>query len=245
MCRHVAWIGGRTTLSAVLLEPQWSLRRQSYEPRHQTFGRVNADGFGVGFYAAERTEPALYRNARPIWADESFASIAEVTHSTCILASVRSATPPNPVEESGCQPFMSGRWLFTHNGSLNNYPDPVRAQMLEKISPKRSSQIKGASDSEVIFALVLDLLDAGACGGQALRKMLAAVRTVTPARLNCVLTDGQSVWATESGDTLFVRRDAEGVLVASEPSDDDSSWQRIESEQLVTATATTIDVEHI
>lgn len=235
MCRHIAYTGPPTTLSQVLLDPDWSLRRQSYEPRHQTFGRVNADGFGVGFYTDVRPEPAVYRTVKPIWADQSFASLAGVISSGCFVASVRSATPPNPVEESGCQPFVAGRWSFAHNGSLNGYPVPTRAQLLDQVTAKRAAAIVGASDSEVVFAMIMDCIDTGAEPADALRKTMSAVRAVTPARLNLVLTDGQTVYATESGDTLYVLRTSESTTIASEPYNDSPEWDKVPAGRVVSA----------
>ena len=77
MCRLIAYLGEPVTLSRVLLEPEYALLRQSYEPRHQAHGRMNADGFGVGWYAPEvRALPARYRKPTPMWTDQTFANIA-------------------------------------------------------------------------------------------------------------------------------------------------------------------------
>ena len=52
MCRHLAYLGPPTTLSALVLEPTHGLLRQSYAPLDMRGGgTVNADGFGVGWYA--------------------------------------------------------------------------------------------------------------------------------------------------------------------------------------------------
>src|SRR5436190_17802453 len=103
MCRHLAYIGPPVTLQALLLDPPHSLLRQSWAPRLQRHGTVNADGFGVGWWRpALQAEPARYRSARPMWTDSSFASVAGVVTAGAILGAVRSATPPSPAEESGC-----------------------------------------------------------------------------------------------------------------------------------------------
>ena len=64
MCRHIAWLGGPRTLADLLIEPQHSLRVQSYAPRRQAHGRLNGDGWGVGYYSpgplaqvAQRLDP--------------------------------------------------------------------------------------------------------------------------------------------------------------------------------------------
>src|SRR3954462_9121614 len=100
MCRHLAWLGRPRPLAALVLEPPSSLLVQSYAPRWQRYGTVNADGWGVGFYADGRPEPARWRSALPLWSDASFASVAPVLASTCVLAGVRSATAGMPVEET-------------------------------------------------------------------------------------------------------------------------------------------------
>ena len=45
-----------------------------------------------GFYVPGRPEPVRWRSARPLWSDASFASVAPVLSSGCVLAAVRSAT---------------------------------------------------------------------------------------------------------------------------------------------------------
>ena len=109
MCRHLAWLGQPRTLAALVLDPPYGLLTQSYAPRRQRHGRMNADGWGVGFSAPGRREPARWRSTRPLWGDASFASVAPVVSSRCVLAAVRSATVGMPIEEGATAPFASGR----------------------------------------------------------------------------------------------------------------------------------------
>ena len=239
MCRFVAYLGPPVTLDALLLAPEHSLLRQSWAPRHQRHGTVNADGFGVGWYdPARRPEPARYRTARPMWADRSFSSVAGLVASGAVLAAVRSATPPAPVEESGAPPFTSGRWLFAHNGAVEGFHDEPGIELRRQVTERARAGIEGASDAELLFALVLGRLHAGASMGGALAGVIDLVEDITTARLNLVLTDGERVVATACGDSLFVRRGA-GVVVASEPFDDDSCWQSVPDRSLVDAQADT------
>src|SRR2546430_145596 len=99
--------------------PPYGLLRQSYAPRRQRRGRLNADGWGVGLYAADLVEPVRWRSDRPLWSDASFASVAPVLSSTCVLAAVRSATKGMPVAETATAPFSDGRWLLSHNGRVD------------------------------------------------------------------------------------------------------------------------------
>ena len=52
MCRHLAYLGPPATLRSVIIDPPYGLYRQAWAPRMQRPGAINADGFGVGWYAA-------------------------------------------------------------------------------------------------------------------------------------------------------------------------------------------------
>src|SRR5258707_10925703 len=80
---------------------------------------MNADGWGVGFYADSRAEPARWRSNRPLWSDASFASVAPVISAPCVLGAVRSATAGMPADETAAAPFQSGQWLLSHNGVVD------------------------------------------------------------------------------------------------------------------------------
>lgn len=237
MCRMLAYLGPPRTLEALLLAPEHSLLRQSWAPRHQTDGVVNADGFGAGWYApAVRPEPALYRSTRPIWADRSFASLAGVVSSGAVLAAVRDATPGFPVEESATPPFTSGRFLFAHNGLVEGWREGAGEALRARLSPARASALGSTVDSEVLFALALEAIEAGAEPGEALARVVSTVKEVSGGRLTMVLTDGRGAWATAFGASLFARP-REGVVIASEPADDGPGWEPVPDVSLVRAGA--------
>lgn len=237
MCRLLAYLGPETSLASLVLDPPFCLLRQSYAPRFQQRGRFNADGFGVGWYdPSVRPEPALYRRATPLWSDRSFASLAPLVRAGVVLASVRNATPPSPTEETSTPPYTSGPWLFAHNGEVNGFPHGGRARLLEGISPLRASGIEGTADSEVLFAMVLDRLDAGEAPAEALVGVVDTVLSGQGGRLNMVLTDGQHLAATSCGDSLYVREPAQGtggLIVASEPFDDEPQWREVPDGSIV------------
>jgi glutamine amidotransferase len=228
MCRHLAYVGPAVTLASLLYDTPHSLVRQSWAPRLQRHGTVNVDGYGVGWYAPEfRRQPARYRRAGPIWADRSLASMAPIIHTGGLLAAVRSATPPAPSDETGAAPFTAEHWLWSLNGL-------VTADLLtlrRSVSAARAAAFEGVSDSEVLFGLLLDRLDNGAEPAEALAGLVTAV----PGRLNTLLTDGQSIWATTCGDSLWWRRWQGGMVVASEPFDDEDGWHAVADRCLVVA----------
>jgi glutamine amidotransferase len=233
VCRHLAWLGPPRPLSALLFDPPHSLYRQSWAPRRQRHGTINADGYGVGWYAAGRSEPVQFRRAQPIWSDRSFASLAPTVSSGCVVAAVRSATPPQPVEESCAAPFLlSGGGLFSHNGAV----DPAA---IAAVLPS-SARAETLMDSALLAALVSSLLESGTPLPDALAETTLRVRT---GRLNLLATNGQIVAATTWGDTLsWIRRDG-GVLVSSEPDDDDPAWVDVPDLSLLTVSPSlTVDI---
>jgi gamma-glutamyl hercynylcysteine S-oxide hydrolase len=231
VCRHLAYLGSPVTLEKLLLEPSHSLLRQASAPRYQTNGKDNADGFGVGWYDRDlRPEPARYRTTRPIWEDASFASVAGIVKTNAVLAAVRNASPGMPLEETANAPFVDGRWLFSHNGFVPEFHSTVGDALRRKVSERRANAMAGATDSALLFALVLDRLDAGALPVDALVAVVEMVEDLTTARLNLLLTDGERIAATAVRNSLFVFDDrglTGAVVVASEPHDDNPAWEPV------------------
>jgi len=220
MCRHVAWLGEPRTLADIVLDAPSSLLVQSYAPRRQSHGTVNADGWGVGFWADGSAEPARWRSNRPLWTDASFASVARAVRSGCVLAAVRSATVGMPVDESATAPFTDGRWLLSHNGVVDRVVLPA-TRLAE-------STVDSALLAAYVFERGVDLLAETVC----------QVGADDPgARLTLLLADGHSILATTWGDTLSYRTDARGTLVASEPVDDGPDWVDLPDRSLLRVSA--------
>ena len=219
MCRHLAWLGAPRTVASLVLEPEHGLLRQSYQPRRQSHGLMNADGWGVGLLVPGRSEPVRWRSSRPLWSDTSFASVAPVLSSGCVLAAVRSATVGMPADETASAPFTDGRWLLSHNGRVDRSVLPSAAEA------------ESVCDSAVLAAHVF------AQGPQHLAKVVTEIAELDPsARLSLLLTDGERILATTWGDALSYLEEPDGVLVASEPSDDDPRWVDVPDRHLLEAT---------
>jgi gamma-glutamyl hercynylcysteine S-oxide hydrolase len=244
MCRHLAYVGLAMPLAELLLTPRNGLLTQSWAPRRQRYGTVNADGFGVGWYAPGDPVPARYRRSMPIWADRTFADVARVTSSGAVLAAVRSATPGMSPEESAAAPYAHGPWLFSHNGRVEGWPEAVE-ELAASLPASRLLALEAQADSALLWALVLERLAAGESAGDALARVVHDVSEVTPGRLNFLLTDGTAIAATAAGDTLFWRSGPGSVVVASEPIDDGPGWQEVPDNCLLTATASRVDVRPI
>jgi glutamine amidotransferase len=228
MCRHIAWLGRPRTLASLLLEPEHGLLRQSYQPRRQRYGLMNADGWGVGWWSSEQgtCAPARWRSARPIWSDASLLSVAPHVTSRAMVAAVRSATTGMPADETAAAPFTRGRWLLSHNGRLDRSVLPNEAWR----------EAESVCDSAVLAAWLL------ASPGELAERVAEVGRRDPAARLNVLAGDGKRILATTWGDTLSVLVTPSGVAVASEPYDDDPGWRDIPDRSLLTVTADGVSI---
>jgi glutamine amidotransferase len=229
MCRHLAYLGPAVPIHDLLFGASHSLCTQAREPRHQFSGDDNPHGWGAGWYANGATTPVQYRTVVPIWEDEEFAARSRGITSRAFLAAARLASPGASIEESGNAPFRDGPWLFSLNGVVKGYTSGVGDELRATLSERRRACIEGDADSEVLFAMALDRLDAGAAPGDALADVMEHVLGITKGRLNMLLTDGRRIAATRYGNSLFVR----GTTVASEPLDDDAGWDEVPNESVL------------
>jgi glutamine amidotransferase len=217
MCRHLGWLGRDVAVSSLVLDPPHSLRVQSYAPRRQKYALMNADGWGVGFF--DDAVPRRWRSAAPLWGDVSFESVAPALRSHCMVAAVRSATVGMPIEVSATAPFTDGHWLLSHNGIVDRSVLPL------------SSAAESVCDSAILAAAIF------ARGVDALGEVIAELGDADPyARLNILAANGSRLLATTWGDTLAVLRRDDGVVLASEPYDDDSDWEDVPDRHLVEVT---------
>ncbi|MDX6326761.1 MAG: gamma-glutamyl hercynylcysteine S-oxide hydrolase [Nocardioidaceae bacterium] len=228
--RHLAYVGEPVTLQALLLDPARSLAAQSVSPHLQLHGVVNADGFGVGWYALGREEPVRYRRAQPIWTDASFASLAPTISSSCILGAVRSETTAFAHDESVVAPFAQGRWLFSHDGKV---ADGHSARRTLYASTLDIPEAMAPGDSALVFGLAASRWTAGTPLGAALVEVIREVQTVGGGRLNLLAVDGHGFAGTTYGEQLWVLEKDTGITAASDPYDDDPDWLEVPQGVLV------------
>ncbi|MGI5130329.1 ergothioneine biosynthesis protein EgtC [Pseudonocardia sp. CA-107938] len=237
MCRHLAYLGPPVTVASLVLEPVHGLLHQSYAPADMRGGgTVNADGFGAGWYAEPGGEATRFRSAVPIWSEQSFPDVARAACSPAVLAAVRSATTGMPVTVTAAAPFAEGRWLFSHNGVVRGWPHSV-AKLAAGLPVTDLLTLDAPTDAALVWALVRHDLRAGIDPAEVLADVVGEVDRAAPgSRLNLLLTDGATIWATTWDHALSVRGTADTALVASEPIDHDQGWRAVPDRHLVVAT---------
>ena len=223
MCRIAAYQGPEIALERIVIRPAHSLLSQS---RHATEApiAVNGDGFGLAWYDASQSDPGLYRDVLPAWADENLQSLCRLVRSGLFIAHVRASTE-GATSRANCHPFTYGRWSFCHNGQVPHFAG-IRRRLEAALPDALYARRHGTTDSEVVFLTLLALgLDDDPAGAiEALLPLIAPEQGAAPVRLTCVFSDGAKLYgfrhATDGTcPSLYLsgQLDAGGRAIASEP----------------------------
>ena len=257
MCRYAAYLGPELLLSELVYDPTNSLVHQATEAM-QSLARINADGFGVGWYAPTISpEPAIFKDTSPVWNNRNLGSIAGKIQSGCIFGHIRRANSYDPVTRENCHPFDRGRLLWMHNGDI-----PGRARLTRNVTSLADdvllAKIRGNTDSEMAFTVFLtqlvDPLVRNPSAGEMAEAMTGTIELLTtwhreaatnePLETNFCVTDGESLVAARyalsdkpkpslfwyEGDDRSGRR---RVLIASEPLTMGKEWHQVPESNLV------------
>ena len=197
MCRWLAYSGSPVLLEDLLFKPANSLVVQSM---HSRLGveAVNGDGFGVGWYGAGET-PGVYHSTAPAWSDRNLRELSAHASAGRVFAHIR-ATTGTAVQQTNCHPFRHGRWLWMHNGVVNDFLLSKRDLALA-VDPSLFPAIEGSTDSELFFYLALTFgleQDPPGAVARAVGLIEEAGRrhgVQHPIQMTVATTDGETTWA--------------------------------------------------
>jgi len=197
MCRWMAWLGQPVLMEELLFNTDHGIVDQSL---HARMGAepTNGDGFGVGWYGTG-DGPGIYRSISPAWSDENLRELAAHVESPLFLAHIRAAIG-SPVQQTNCHPFRHDGWLFVHNGFINGLRE-LRRDLALAVDPELFPEIRGSTDTELIFALALTHgLEEDPVG--ALERAVGAIEAMAAARgipaavqASFGVSDGSTLWA--------------------------------------------------
>lgn len=200
-----------TRVDCGLLEAQNALIRQSVEDER---GLVNDDSWGIGYVR----DGSLHceREVGPASDSEEYRRDASRVAATTFLAHVRRATVGGAVRENA-HPFRHGRSLLAHNGHVGAF-DRVRDELLAEMRAQDRRAIRGTTDSEHFFQLLLSRRarrpgrPMAEILRDAVRDVVAMVRAVDPeveVALNVLWTVGEELVGSRFGRSLwYVERKA-------------------------------------
>jgi len=177
----------------------------------------HALGWGVGFYQGGE----LLLKRRPI-DDRSRIVVADAVsdvRTDTLIGHVRNATI-GAMSTENTHPFRYRQWLFAHTGTISGFP-VMRDRLVESIPQFLRRNVRGDTDSELLFHLFLSFLhDSGRLqdaevGGADVRSALRATMSLvdrltqeeglTPRGQNLLLTDGEQMVAMHGAANMAYR----------------------------------------
>jgi predicted glutamine amidotransferase len=214
MCRWLAYSGSPILLDKALYTPAHSLIDQSL---HSTLGAeaTNGDGFGIGWYD-DQPLPGVFRSIEPAWNDQNLRELAAHMTSGHFFAHIRAAIG-SAVQQTNCHPFRHGRWLFMHNGYIDQLAH-VKRDLVLAVDESLYPEIAGQADTEILFYLALTLgleddpLDALAQAIGLVEDIGRRKGSRFPFQGTVATTDGERTWALRYSSegrsrSLFVTAD--------------------------------------
>ena len=153
--------------------------------------------------------------------------------------------------------YPLGGYLYTMNGELAPWPGPLARAVRAELHGDDEAAIRGSTDAEMFGALWHTCLRRTRDVAAALR---AAYREAThlaaghrgKVKANVIVSGRDGFWAVRYAsegepNTLYTLTGSDrwpgGVLVASEPLDDDPAWKEVAPDTLVRADRTGLHVE--
>ncbi|MEU3626472.1 ergothioneine biosynthesis protein EgtC [Amycolatopsis coloradensis] len=242
MCRHLAYLGEPRSPAELLFHAPHSLLVQSYAPADMRGGgSVNADGYGLGWYA-DGPDPVRLRRSAPLWTDGDLPALAGSVRSHAFMVAVRNGTTGMPVVEAANAPFTGGGHLFSHNGMVKGWPGSL-AELAAKLPITRLLTLEATTDSVLLWALLSERLEAGEDPLSAVTWLTGVVEEAGPgSRLNFLLTDGRTLIGTAWTHSLSYQDTGDGVVVASEPCDDGPGWTPVPQHHAVRVTGAGVEI---
>jgi glutamine amidotransferase len=214
MCRLVGIVASEVTeFGLVLKEAPRSLARLS---------REHPDGWGVAAHGGPDSIPPpsersphhgvwrVHKGTQPAGECDRFQAIAARSAGTVLIAHVRQKTV-GPTRLENTHPFVQSGWVFAHNGTMVDH-----ASLRATSSAERLAQIRGDTDSEVLFAYLLTRLDEAGLSvvgadpsarDRATRVIALATKDLRDRKagaFNFLLSDGTSSFVHRFGRSLFL-----------------------------------------
>lgn len=200
-------MGTPVIIDKLLYQPKNSLIHQSVNAK-ELEEPLNGDGFGIGWYARDiNHEPVTFVSVHPAWSNRNLRNLAPKIRTDCLIAHVRAASV-GEVSESNCHPFQYKDILMVHNGGVENF-SAIKRKLREPLTDELYNWIKGQTDSEHIFAYLLNelfrnyqdvtpetVVDSFENTFKALKKMMTENGITEAAYLNMVFTNGNFIVGT-------------------------------------------------
>jgi len=162
------------------------------------------DGWGLAIHS-DASPFRIHKQARCAKLDEMFHEHALEARGTTLVAHIRKKTV-GPTSIDNTHPFRSGRWVFAHNGTVKD-----TAHLRAHSSAERLAEVRGDTDSELLFAHLLTVLDRADAHEVHDRTDQALLHATSDLRarpelgtFNFLLSDGDVTYAHRFGRSLYI-----------------------------------------
>lgn len=199
MCRLLGIVSSEPTdFRIVLREAPRSMAVLSREHR---------DGWGIAIFDDDARGWSVEKGIACASEDARFHELAVGSRGELLVSHIRRKTVGD-TSLANTHPFERGRWIFAHNGTVQDV-----AWLRARSSGERLSEVTGETDSEVLFAWVLTCLDeAGVAGMSASDATDRALGNATRAArerphlgaFNFLLSDGRTTYAHRFGRSMYL-----------------------------------------
>lgn len=141
----------------------------------------------------------VYKDLLPVWNDDNLRALAEQIESRMFLAHIR-ATTGTAVQRANCHPFHYKNWLLMHNGVIRGF-HVIKRDLVLGVSPELYTELRGTTDSEIMFYLALTFGMADDIAAAVARMAGFVERTGRehgiddPVQMSLGISDGHSLYA--------------------------------------------------
>lgn len=223
MARLLGYMANRTDRLPLVLEHE--RRALAAAPSSDS----SPSGWGLGFYQGGEV---LHRKRPRSDQDADWHQLGKDIVSDCVLMHLRQPTVGD-FRTQNTHPFRMRSWLFAHKGTIPGFAQ-LKPSMLSTLPDFLKRNIRGETDSELLFHILLSHLNAeGALDAHDVHEQLlldALRRTVDSvdrasqdageehASLNLLLTNGRSMMAFRRGAPMaYVERRGVGGDAGDKP----------------------------
>jgi glutamine amidotransferase len=199
MCRLLGIVSSEPTdFKIVLRESPNSMAALSREHR---------DGWGLAVFDNAARGWCVEKGVACASEDARFHELAVGSRGELLISHVRQKTV-GEATLANTHPFERGRWVFAHNGTVKDV-----AWLRKRASPERLTEVRGETDSELLFAWLLTQLDVAGVGHEPASDATdrAVAESARAARnsagfgaFNFLLSDGATTYAHRFGRTMYL-----------------------------------------
>jgi glutamine amidotransferase len=240
VCRHLAYVGPPRAVRELLFDAPHALVHQGRAPREMVVAKDNPDGWGVAWWSPGAVEPRRYRTTTVMWEDTGFTAGDE--KAVALVAAVRKASPATTLDSVNNAPFLApsrvGPLAFSLNGHA--FHASCEARVRGALAP--DTLLEGDTDSEVLFALTRERIEAGLTPADAVAAVHHVIAPGPEVHVNLLLVTPEQIVATTWQHTLYVRSLDGATTVSSEALDADGDWARVPDASLLVADADRVDI---